>query len=191
MIAVADSVMPDQGRREYLFWQHDRGTTPTSDAEFAVARETNWLIRYPKFRRLMMDMEVTLGENLTVDAHYHGFTIATDQPISSGGDGSAPTPFALFLASLGTCIGIYISIFCKRRKIPTRDIRIRLSFNRNEESRLIDRVEVDIRLPHDFPERYRDAVIRSAEQCAVKRHLFDPPEFKIRTSLDSPIPISP
>ena len=31
--------------------------------------------------------------------------IATDQPIEDGGQGTAPSPFMLFLASLATCAG--------------------------------------------------------------------------------------
>ena len=33
---------------------------------------------------------------------------------SGGGQGSAPTPFATFLASMGTCAGIYVLGFCKK-----------------------------------------------------------------------------
>ena len=32
-------------------------------------------------------------------------------------------------------------------------------------------VRLDIELPANFPEQYRAAVIRAAEQCAVKKHL--------------------
>jgi putative redox protein len=47
-------------------------------------------------------MEISFPGGQKVDAQYSGFTIHTDQPVEDGGDGSAPTPFSLFLASLGT-----------------------------------------------------------------------------------------
>jgi ribosomal protein S12 methylthiotransferase accessory factor len=43
-------------------------------------------------------------------------------------------------------------------------------------------VDLEIQLPPDFPEKYKTAVIRSAEQCAVKKHLEHPPTFNVTTS---------
>ena len=53
-----------------------------------------------------MEFRITLGENKRVDAHVGDFLIKTDQSVKMGGDGSAPEPFTLFLASIGTCAGI-------------------------------------------------------------------------------------
>jgi ribosomal protein S12 methylthiotransferase accessory factor len=30
-----------------------------------------------------------------------------------------------------------------------------------------------------FPEKYRDAIVRAADQCAVKRHILEPPRFEV------------
>ena len=54
-----------------------------------------------------MDMKVYFPGGKRVYADYGGFTIETDQPARGGGDDSAPAPFDLFLASIGTCAGIY------------------------------------------------------------------------------------
>ena len=51
-----------------------------------------------------MEMEITFPGGARVDANFGGFTIKTDQPPVA----SAPTPFATFLASIGTCPGIYV-----------------------------------------------------------------------------------
>jgi len=40
------------------------------------------------------------------DAQFKGFTIQTDQSPRGGGEGSAPEPFDLFLASIATCAGV-------------------------------------------------------------------------------------
>ncbi len=37
-------------------------------------------------------------------------------------------------------------------------------------------------LPESFPEKYRGAVIQSANLCAVKKHMETPPEFNVFTS---------
>lgn len=130
-----------------------------------------------------MDMEITFPGGARVDALFDGFTVQTDQPPQGGGEGSAPTPFGLFLASLGTCAGIYILGFCRQRNISTEGIRIRQSLDFNPMTRLVERVNLDIDLPPDFPQQYAPALIKSASLCAVKKHLENPPEFKIETHI--------
>ncbi|MDX1601140.1 MAG: OsmC family protein [Anaerolineales bacterium] len=126
-----------------------------------------------------MDMEITFPGGARVDASAGQHTIKTDQPPQGGGEGSAPTPFSLFLASIGTCAGIYVLGFCRQRGISTDGLRITQRNHADPDSGMIDQVELEIKLPDEFPEQYRDTLIRTAELCAVKKHLQDPPEFNI------------
>ena len=128
-----------------------------------------------------MEMEISFPGGARVDAALGDFVVKTDQPPHGGGEGSAPTPFALFLASMGTCAGIYILSFCRQRSIPTENIRIRQSMEFDPETRLVRQVNLDILLPPDFPQKYAPALINSAQLCAVKKHLESPPAFKIET----------
>lgn len=130
-----------------------------------------------------MELEVVFPGGKKVDANYNGFTIKTDQPIRGGGDGSAPAPFDLFLASIGTCAGIYVLGFCQQRGIPTDGIKIIQRMEIDPIKRGIGGITLEIQVPTDFPEQYKEAVIRSAELCAVKKHLHNPPEFNIYTKV--------
>ena len=71
-----------------------------------------------------MEMVIDFPGGARVDAHFGLFTVGTDQPPQGGGEGSAPTPFELFLSSIGTCAGIYVLGFCRQRSLPTDGIRI-------------------------------------------------------------------
>ncbi len=125
-----------------------------------------------------MEFEIVFPGGARVDAVTEdGSVIMTDQ------EGSAPTPFNLFLASIGTCAGIYVLGFCQQRGLPTEGLRIVQRMSRSPQTRLVDRIELDIQLPADFPEQYKDAVIRSAELCAVKKHIETPPVFDVHTSV--------
>ncbi len=125
-------------------------------------------------------MVVTFPGGKRVDASYDGFSIETDQNPRYGGDGSAPEPFDLFLASLATCAGIYVLGFCERRELPTDGLRLEQRWFRDPKGRL-ETIALDIRLPEGFPEKYRAAVIRAAQQCTVKKTLENPPNFEVRT----------
>lgn len=127
-----------------------------------------------------MKMEIYFEGNKKVNASYGDMVIRTDQPSEAGGEGSAPAPFDLFLASIGTCAGIYIKSFCDQRGIPSDNIRIIQSVNYDMKKRLIDEINLDIKLPPDFPEKYKDAVINAANLCAVKKHLLDPPQINVK-----------
>lgn len=131
----------------------------------------------------MNELIVEFPGGARVDAHYGPYTIKTDQPPMGGGEGSAPTPFSLFLASIGTCAGIYVLGFCRQRGLPTDGIRIVQRMDSDPRTHMISNVSLDIILPPDFPEKYRDAVIRAAEQCAVKKHLENPPQFTVTTKI--------
>ena len=122
-----------------------------------------------------MEIEISFPGGARVDASFGAYTVRTDQPPAGGGEGSAPTPFALFLASFGTCAGIYVLGFLRQRGLPTEGVRLIQRDTRNAASGMTERVEIEVLLPPDFPEKYRDAVVRAAEQCAVKKHLEKPP----------------
>ncbi len=128
-----------------------------------------------------MEMKVYFPGKKRVYADYKGFTIETDQPESGGGDDSAPAPFDLFIASIGTCAGIFMLGFMQKRDIPTDGSGVTLRAHRDPESGLIGRIELDLHLPPEFPDKYRDAVINAVELCTVKRHLHQPPAFEVKT----------
>ena len=127
----------------------------------------------------MSEMEITFGGDKKINAAFHGFEIKTDQPKSAGGEGSAPTPFDLFLASLGTCAGIFAVGFLQSRNLSTEGFKILISFDFDPVSRLVKKVVMKMRLPKDFPPQYKPAILKTAELCTVKRHLKDPPAFEI------------
>ena len=128
-----------------------------------------------------MDMVISFPGGARVDAEFGGFTFRTDQPPQGGGEGSAPTPFATFLSSIGTCAGIYVLGFCKQRGLPTDGIRIIQQLEPDPRTGRIGKIRLNIEVPPTFPEKYHDAIIRAADQCAVKKHMEHPPEFDVKT----------
>jgi len=131
-----------------------------------------------------MEMKVTFPGGKRVDAEFNGFTIRTDQNAKYGGMNSAPSPFDHFLASIVTCAGIYILRFCEERKIPTEHVSLvqRLEYGKKEDGKtFIDKIIIEILVPRDFPEKYHKALIKVADQCAVKKAIMNPPKFEVKT----------
>lgn len=124
-------------------------------------------------------MEITFEEKKKVIAKFGDYKVTTDQPIEAGGEGTAPSPFEMFLSSIGTCAGIFVKSFCDQRGISSKDVKIIESFDYNPETHLIGKIKLDIHLPPDFPEKYKSAVISAANLCTVKKHLATPPEIEV------------
>ena len=125
------------------------------------------------------DMNVVFPGDSRVDA------VFSDSRVYTGREGD-PSPFDLFLAGIGTCSGIKVVRFCQERDIPTANINIRQRMFYNPETNMIEKIELDIQLPQDFPDKYVDAIIRVANSCGVRKHLLTPPTFDVHTSLVEP-----
>ena len=120
-----------------------------------------------------MSVLVTFPGGVKVNAHIEPFEIATDQPVKAGGEGSAPAPFTLFLASLATCAGYYVKAFCDSRQMDTKGLYLSMDTVHDPVQKIIGKFIIRIHVPGDFPEKYDSALINAAGVCAVKRHLSE------------------
>jgi ribosomal protein S12 methylthiotransferase accessory factor len=126
-----------------------------------------------------LELDVRIGAGDRIEAVMGKQTIPTDE------NGSAPEPLDLFFASIGTCAGKYVARFCRKRNIPVDGIKIRQRMVIDRKTYLSQRIELTVELPEDFPDRYREAVIRAAGLCTVKRHLDQPPPIEVVTTKPS------
>ena len=124
-------------------------------------------------------MTVSFPGGKKVDVQAGEQTVHTDQSVAHGGEGTAPEPFDVFLASIAACAGIYALEFCNSRKLDSAGLGVTLNAERDDEKKRYTRVRLDVKTPAGFPEKYRDALLRSVDLCAVKKHILNPPEFSI------------
>ena len=125
-----------------------------------------------------MEMQISFPGGKKVDSHFKGFTVCTDQHEKAGGNGTAPSPTQLFLASIGTCAGYFALIFCDKRKLDTTGLKMNVDFQADPKTFMIEKIVVDITLPENFPEKYTAALIKAIDLCHVKKHFYEPPEFE-------------
>jgi len=126
----------------------------------------------------LQGMKVILGEGMKVDVLDGAFTIHTDQPVGANGEGTAPSPYQLFLASIAACAGFYVKRYCQTRGLSEEGITLTQELLPNEAGRL-GTVRIVIELPPGFPEEHKAPVRRAAESCAVKKTIANPPAFDV------------
>jgi len=125
-----------------------------------------------------MEMIIDFPGGARVDAHFDAFTVQTDQPPAA----SAPSPFAIFLASIGTCAGIYVLGFCQQRGLPTEGLRLVQRVYNDPASGMVDKIDLEIQVPPAFPEKHLPSLVRAAMLCKVKKHLEQPPIIEVFTN---------
>jgi len=134
-----------------------------------------------------MELKITFAGGKKLQARFpDGQTMLTDQPAEAGGEGAAPSPFMAFLGSIGTCAGFYVLDFCSHRDISTEGISLtqQVEFVTDDSGkRKLAKVAILIHLPAEFPEKYRNAVVKAAELCAVKKAIADPPVFEVTANI--------
>jgi len=129
-----------------------------------------------------MEITITFDGNKKINAHVNGHVVRTDQPTQGGGDGTAPAPYEIFLASLGTCAGIYIKGFLDSRGLSADGVTIKQRHGFDPMTYRLANVELDVVLPPEIPEKYHSAIVRAASLCAVKKTLADPPHIDVKVS---------
>ena len=69
----------------------------------------------------------------------------------------------------------------QQRDIDPEGSRLTLRTHVDRSSGLVGRIDLELKLPAGFPDKYRDAVVNAMNLCAVKKHLHQPPAFQIST----------
>jgi len=123
-------------------------------------------------------MTVTFPGGKRVDCQWGTFTVHTDQSERQGGEASAPTPFDLYFAAISTCAGISALEYLLQADLPTAALKVELSATFNPETRRYDRIRIMVTPPPGLDAAQRDALLRETSDCAVKRHILQPPEFE-------------
>jgi putative redox protein len=134
-----------------------------------------------------MEMITRFPGGQRVDTSFGPYVVRMDQRPKAGGEGAFPTPFEMFLASFGACAGHFVLGFCRTRGLPTDDISVVQSLEVDPATHFVTTIRLEIHVPADFPEKYRGALIRAAEQCTVKKHLDAPPRIVLTTTVDEPV----
>jgi uncharacterized OsmC-like protein len=128
-------------------------------------------------------MSVSLIENVKFEVECRGHKLIVDQPQEDGGSNAGMSPVELFIASLGTCVGYFASIFCQRRRVPSAGMRMELDWEWAEDPHRVGVIDIRITLPAKLGEKEKAGLMRMVKGCTVHNTLRNPPDIKM--SLES------
>jgi putative redox protein len=114
------------------------------------------------------------GSTIAVRAHRLG----SDHSQAEGGTDAGPSPAELFVASLGSCMALAVSRYCRTRGYGEL-VEVNLTYTMAKEPNRIDSIVIDLRAPADLPEDRLDAIRRVAEKCPLHATLAMPPQIDL------------
>ena len=123
-----------------------------------------------------MKINVRFGNNLKLEASFGDHTVKSDIPAPTG-DGSAPNPFEYFISSVALCSAHYVRSFCLARKLPLEGIEILQEFQHTPDYK--STFDIKVKLPANFPEKYKSSLLAAAQGCTVKKTIQALPDFQI------------
>jgi putative redox protein len=117
------------------------------------------------------------GDRFSIDIRGHRVTV--DQPLSNGGDDSAPTPTELFVASLTSCVAFYAHRYLVRHGIPSNGLSVSADFSMASRPARVGEVDITLKVPEGLPTERRDGLLAVASHCTVHNTLKLPPAVRI------------
>lgn len=128
-------------------------------------------------------------ENLQVELEVGGHRLVADEPISAGGDGQGPDPYALLLSSLAACKIITVQMYARRKDWPLEAVTVHLDISKvhakdcedceSDPNAKVDIIETEIHFEGDLDQAQLERLTEISERCPVHRSLTS--ETKIRT----------
>jgi putative redox protein len=106
-----------------------------------------------------------------------GHTVIADVPPQMGGEDRGPTPVDLLAGSLGTCIAFYIARWCKQAGVPHEGFQVDMEYVHDREAHCVPVMKVEVRMPPEFPEARREALLKVAQGCTVHNTLCSLPQI--------------
>jgi uncharacterized OsmC-like protein len=92
--------------------------------------------------------------------------MTADEPVTSGGTDTGPSPYDFLLAALGSCTSITVGMYLRHSKIHASDC----AECETKEGKL-DRIERDIHFTGSLTAEQRSKLLEIANKCPVHRTL--------------------
>jgi len=96
-----------------------------------------------------------------------GYTVATGKGDDGDTRRDGMAPSDLFIASLGTCIGLYVASYCRHHDIPCQGMTVELSHETERAPSRTTKVIATINLGAAVSPKDAEAILHVARHCHV------------------------
>ena len=97
-------------------------------------------------------------------------SVISDEPESSGGSDSGPSPQELLAASLASCSAVTMEMYAQRKGWDIGDVVVDVDYEPSQRGSPT-RFAMTVRLPKELPEDQRERLMQIVAKCPVHRTL--------------------
>lgn len=112
-----------------------------------------------------------------VQTELEGFKFITEPPVARGGSGEYPQATRMAVAALLNCMFTGFKSFCEARNLDSDQLE--LSFEGDLQEGVLENIRLRLKLPENFPDKYRPALDKVLEGCTVKKIMNHLPDFRV------------
>ncbi len=117
------------------------------------------------------------GIGFDVSARQHKMTI--DLSKEKGGEDLGFNPPEVFMASLGSCIGVYVARYCQNVKLDASGLKISVSWKLSDDKTWINEISAKVSLPNADLGARGKAVLEVAKHCLIHNTILNSPKINI------------
>jgi putative redox protein len=119
-----------------------------------------------------MNISIRFNTEGKIIASYKGKDITMDD-----------SPYMIYLSTVGMCSAVYVRAFFNQRNFDLSQVTLDQEISYNDETKMVENIEILVNLPSDFPEKYKNAIKAVVDQCPVKKHFVNPPAVGVTAKL--------
>lgn len=127
----------------------------------------------------MANLRVTCEGGKRFAAEVRGHRIESDQTAKGGGEDSAPTPFDIFVGSLGMCMLLFATLYVERHGLSTEGLALDIEFEMARNPNRLGKVHGILHVPGADLGQRREALLRAALACPVHHSLREDTEVTL------------
>ena len=132
-----------------------------------------------------MEMVLDYKGGFEFTASSRGHSVTIDLPPAMKGEDKGMTPPELFVASLASCVGMYVLFYCNGQNLPTEGMKIIANYEDSpEKPARIGKITLEICIPAGVPEEHRGPLMQMAHQCKVHNSICTAPEIEMALAVD-------
>lgn len=122
----------------------------------------------------MPNVVTTYQGDLVFETRAGAHTIITDGPQQWGGLDRGPLPPELFMASIGSCVGVMVTHFCQLHAINAEGLQVDVQYSDSAHPACFEDIRVRIDLPnaHCGDEATARALEYVAKHCPVQESIM-------------------
>jgi uncharacterized OsmC-like protein len=107
-----------------------------------------------------------------------GHRVICDQPVDNGGSDAGMSPPEFLLASLATCAAYYAAQYLKARKLPTQDLRVRVSAEKATQPARLASFHIEVTV-FGLDDHHQAGILRAVKSCLIHNTLLGGPSIEI------------